>query len=277
MTAPAPYYRYVATAALHTLDTLPRRKMTYLAMLVLAAPVIIPIALILQGDIFLRVNGEAVFARLAQFVHLNALCPLFALLFGGMLVGEDVESNTFPYILTRPIPRSAWVLGRFVGFLAGIWCLMAASILLTYLISTRLDDFDITRDSLTLLGRFGGVMALSLAAYGAISLLLGALFKHPIIIGIVVFYGWQRLAAILPGYLDLFTVEKYVSVLLPEVRGIRSAWERLLETLQIAELKVDVGPWTSVLALLGITAVFVALGAYTVRQREYTAAQAAGT
>ena len=135
--AKAPYPRFVVTAALHTLTLLPRRKMTYFAAFIAFSPLLIPLALVLPRDIWFEADGRGVFMALAGMIYVNALCPLMALFFGCMLIGEDLESGTFPYVLTRPIPRSAWVLGKFIGYWVGVTAMLVSSMFLTYVASTK--------------------------------------------------------------------------------------------------------------------------------------------
>ncbi len=271
---PAPYGRYVLTACHHTLTILPRRKMTILAGVITAMPISIPILLVMNSSIW-DPEGEAVFIRLAQFVYIGALCPLFALLFGTSLIGEDVENQTFPYLFTRPIPRSAWVLGRFLGYVIGTSAMLAGSMAVTFLACTQLSKFPLDGGTLALFGQFAGATLMSLAGYGAVCMFLGALVRHPVVIGILFMFLWQRLAVMVAGYVDFLTVEKYVSAMLPRREGLEDAWHRLISSLGVEPLVVDVGPWPAAFALAGISAGFVFLTAYVVVNREYSAARSA--
>lgn len=274
---PAPYLRYVATSAFHTLDMLPRRKISIFAIILAFLPVAIPATLLIPRDMFYDPNGQQVFTRVAQFLYITALAPLFSLFYGSTLIGEDIESNTFPYIFTRPIPRSAWVLGKFAGFWVGVSAILGASMLLSFFISTRLAEFPITFENILFFGKFFGAMTLAIAAYGGLSLFLGAAMKRPVIWGIGLIFFWQRIALMIPGYLDYFTIDKYVSAVMPEVEGLQSVIEMAAQAMGATELLGNVGPLTSIFALLGIAAAFVALAAVITRSREYTSAIATDT
>lgn len=272
----AQYGRFVSAAGWHTFIQMPRRRMTLLAVFAAYLPVLIPLAIWMTLDLFFNPDGDAVFVRLAQLVYVSALCPLLALFYGGMLIGEDVESNTFIYVLTRPIPRSAWVIGKFLGYWAGASIMLVGSLALTFLVCTGLHEFPINGANLRLFAEFAFPVIMGLGGYGAVTLFLGAVTKRPMIWGIFLFFLWQRVALMLPGYVDFFTVEKYVSALLPEVAGMPTLIEMAVRALGVERMLLEVTPLQGALTLVGIMTVFLALSTWAVRTREYTAAQAAG-
>lgn len=271
------YPRYVTTVASHTLDMLPRRRISFFAAFLAFVPLAIPVMLLLSRELAHDPNGEQVFIRIVQFMYISALAPLLALFYGSTLIGEDVESNTLPYILTRPIPRTAWVLGKFVGYTIGVSALLGGSMLLVFLACTRLSNFPLDAAALRLFGGFFAALVMAIGAYGALSLLFGALFKRPIIWGVAFVFFWQRIALTLPGYVDFLTIEKYVSAIMPEVEGMQSLLQMAAQALGVGKLIAEVGPATSYLVLCGMMIAFIALTAYVVRQREYTSAVAADT
>jgi len=55
-----------------------------------------------------------------------------------------------------------------------------------------------------------GLIALGLVAYGAVFLLVGVVFKRPLVGGLVFIFGWEPMASVLPGYLSQFTIAHYV-------------------------------------------------------------------
>src|SRR5207244_11341100 len=55
-----------------------------------------------------------------------------------------------------------------------------------------------------------GIIALGLAAYGALFLWAGVSFKRPLVGGLVFVFGWEQLALVLPGYLRHLTIAYYL-------------------------------------------------------------------
>ena len=204
------------------------------------------------------------------------MAPLLALFFATMLVGQDVENQTIPYVLTRPIPRSAWLLGRFIAYMIIATVLLGLSIALTFAASTSLEDLGFSGSDLQLLFHYLGVMVLALLAYGALTLFLGAATKRPVVYGVALIYGWQSLAMIVPGLVDFLTIRKYVEAVLPAVATMRDTQQGPDNVFTFDKQIYAVGAGESILTLALITAAFVVLTVVTVRAREYASAHAAG-
>jgi ABC-2 type transport system permease protein len=104
-----------------------------------------------------------------------------------------------------------------------------------------------------------GVMALALVAYGAFFALLGVLLKRPVIPGLLFLYGWELLAN-LPGYLPRVTLTAWLRSLVhhrPAEEGLSGLFQQVLPA----------GPGLAV--LVGVSAVFLAVGAWIFSSREY--------
>lgn len=273
---PAPYGRYVRTFFVHALIIMARRQRAILAGALALFPVVIPLAMAVVSDSRFADNGSQVMVRMTEMLYLKAIAPLLALFFACMLIGEEVETQTMPYLLSRPTPRSAMVLGKFLAFVMLSTCIMAPSLCLTFAACTLLGNLAFDAPGLALLAHYTGVLVAALAGYGALCMLLGALTRRPMIVGIVLIFGWQRVALYAPGLIDFFTVEKYINALLP-----RLATERAKPVVQAALAEFHKRELVIALpqALLGLLAIFiVTLGLTTLvlRWREYTAARAVG-
>src|SRR5262245_11446105 len=106
----ASYFRALNTAMAHALSTFLRRRRTYFVFALVLLPALIPLALTLAPH---EHNGReitrgSVLTQMIEIFYVTGVTPMLALFFASMLVGEDVESQTVSYVLTRPIPRSAW-------------------------------------------------------------------------------------------------------------------------------------------------------------------------
>ena len=80
------------------------------------SPVLIPLALSLLSEQAHSPEGQETLHTLVKYLYIQAMVPLLALFFGSMLIGEEVESQMMPFLLTRPIPRSALVFGKYAAF-----------------------------------------------------------------------------------------------------------------------------------------------------------------
>jgi ABC-type transport system involved in multi-copper enzyme maturation permease subunit len=272
----APYARFVWTGCIHTLIMLPRRRLTLLVAFVLLVPPTIPLMMVfLLDEVYTDVNGFQTFAQLALLLYIPALCPLIALLYGGMLIGEDIDAQTFPYIFTRPIPRSAWVLGKFLGYVIGVTGLVAGSLAITYWASSLLVELSLV-DNLKIFTHFAAIIALSLAAYGALALFLGVIVKRTTVWGLLLIYGWQPIASSVPGSLSYLTFDKYIAALLPDVFDeVPTLMDLLVGAFGAEALITDVDPWVSFVVLPTATAVLVGWTAHLMSAKEHTLSRAA--
>ena len=60
-----------------------------------------------------------------------------------------------------------------------------------------------------------GLLALGLAVYGAVFAFIGARVPRPLVAGLVLVFGWEQIALVVPGYLRRFTVAYYLQSLVP--------------------------------------------------------------
>ncbi|MBX3177802.1 MAG: ABC transporter permease [Candidatus Hydrogenedentes bacterium] len=253
-----------------------RRQRVILAAAIAMLPVLIPLAMAFLSSNHAGDSGLDVFTRLAREAHVGVLAPLLALFFATMIVGEDVEGRTIPLMLTRPMPRSAWVLGRYAAYLLVSGAILGSSLFLTFAASTALPDLAFDSDGLGRLAANEFAMFMALAANGAFALFLGAVTRRPIIIGVLVLYGWQRIAVTVPGIVDFLTILKYTNELLPA--AVQATTEAAREELTTFRRQVYyVGAGKAALALIAISAAFLAASVWVVRIREYATDRAAGS
>ena len=100
-----------------------------------------------------------------------------------MLIGQDVESHTIPYVLTRPLPRSAWIIGRFLAYMMIACGIMGVSLALLFGACTTLQDFGLQRENLTLFAHFWMATCFGMLGYGALTMFLGAFSKRQMVLG----------------------------------------------------------------------------------------------
>ena len=270
------HYIYCARASFgHSLMLMLRRQRLILAAVITMLPVAIPLAIAFLGSTHITEAGDDVFARMAREAHINVLAPLLALFFATMIVGEDVETRTIPLMLTRPMPRSAWVFGRYAAYLLVTATILGASIFLTFAACTALPDLAFNGDGLWRLATHEFAMFMALAANGAFALFLGSVTRRPIIIGVLALYGWQRIAVMVPGIVDFMTIIKYTNALLPT--GVQATNTAMQQDLLAFQRQVyAVGATKAALMLVAISVVFLVASVVVVRFREYASDRAAG-
>lgn len=268
-----PYFRFVGAVFRCSVSTIARRKRTLLAAIVCLLPVAVPVAVSFVRAETPAYAGIELFVTLSETLLLAALAPLMALFLATMLLGEEVESQTMPYLLIRPMPRGALVLGKFLAY----WCvaslLLLPAVWMTYAACAAAGGMDVSRATLLLTCHYCAVIAMALLGYGGLCMLLGALFKKPVIAGIVLVFGWERLANIVPGYIDFLTIEKYVRALLPLLPTERAKPSFQTALGMYAKEELLIRPVSAAVILIAIAALLIGLTTLTVRRREYANAR----
>src|SRR5918994_7810389 len=64
------------------------------------------------------VAGPALFGMIVWLVYVRFILPVLGVFYGTALIADEVEDQTITYLFTRPIPRSAVFLGKYLAYLA---------------------------------------------------------------------------------------------------------------------------------------------------------------
>jgi ABC-type transport system involved in multi-copper enzyme maturation permease subunit len=220
----------------------------------------------------LRVNGvplagASIFGLMIWFLFLRFIVPVLGIFYGTSLMADEIEDKTITYLFTRPIPRSAVLIGKFLAYLASTVLIVLPSVMLVYFLVVPIGGGSIAATFPNLV-RDLVLLALGLAVYGAVFAAVGAWIKRPVLFGLFFAFGWENVALLMPGYLKRFTVAFYTQSLVPHAMPQDS----LLTILQ-SVFKESVSAAHAVLALLGILVVALALATRAVERREYVLEQ----
>jgi ABC-2 type transport system permease protein len=162
----------------------------------------------------LRVGGPVMFGGMIWLLYLRFIVPVLGAFYGTSLISDEVEDRTITYLFTRPIPRGAIVIGKYLAYLVCTVLVVLPSVLVTYLLITPVGGGSIA-ETFPLLLIDLGLLALGLAVYGAVFAFIGARAPRPLVAGLVLIFGWEQLALLVPGYLRRFTVAHYLQALAP--------------------------------------------------------------
>ena len=215
-----------------------------------------------QSEYLTRLKQEseplAVFSRWVVFLlFLGFLLPLFSLSFAAGSFGHEREGRSLVWLMTRPLPRSAVYLAKFLGGLP--WCL---GLTVGGFALLCLAGGETGREAFFLYGP--GVFAGSLA-FAAIFHLFGALFPRPAIVGLLYAFFFETLLSELPipGTLKRLSINYYTRCLL------YSAAEGKDVPTETSSLFVPVSPTTAWVVLLGATVGLTAIGMWLFARSEY--------
>ena len=112
------------------------------------------------------------------------------------------------------------------------------------------------------------MLALGLAAYGAVFAFVGARLNRPLVVGLLFALGWEPAVLIAPGYLKRVTVAYYLQALVRHQVPQDSPASALLQIFrEIPTVS------TSLIGLALIVGVALWLAAWTVERRDYVLEQ----
>jgi ABC-2 type transport system permease protein len=178
-------------------------------------------------------------------------------------VAEEIEGRTLSYLITRPLPKPAIVLGKYAAYALLMFLMVAVSLTPSYFImnAARLGEPSLY---VTFLG-YLGVLWLGILAYTAFFTFLGAVLKRAILVGLVFGFGWENIIQYFPGSTQKFSIVHYLKSLLP-YRPAGGGGGRL--ALLLFKLE-PTPPAVAVLMLAVVAGVLLALACWFFRTKEY--------
>jgi ABC-2 type transport system permease protein len=255
-------------------------RRTIFMLLVVGAPVVIALFLRLLvglglplfeqrgggGANAVRITGPAIFGMMIWLLYLRFIVPVLGVFYGTSLMADEVEDKTITYLFTRPIPRGAVLIGKYLAYMACTGFVVLPSVVVVYLLIVPMQGSlgsafpDLVKDLV--------LLAIGLAVYGAVFAFVGARFKRPLLIGLIFIFAWEQVVLMLPGYLKRFTVAYYIQGLVPHAmpsNSIVSLAQNLFR--EIPTLG------TTVFWLAVIWALSLGFGAWIVARKEYVLEQ----
>jgi ABC-2 type transport system permease protein len=249
------------------------RRTIFMA-LVVGAPVVIAVILrlldALGAPVFqvngMRMAGPAIFGLMIWIFYLRFTVPVLGVFYGTSLIADEVEDKTITYLFTRPIPKGAVLVGKFLAYLACTVFVVLPSVVIVYLCivpvrgSLGASFLDLVKDLV--------LLAVGLAVYGAVFAFIGARFKRPLLVGLIFIFGWEQAALAFPGYLKKLTVAYYLQALVPHAMPN----DNVLSLIQ-GIFRENPTLTQSVIGLSVILLAFLWVAAVSVERKEYVLEQ----
>jgi ABC-2 type transport system permease protein len=157
-------------------------------------------------------SGSAVFGLIMWLLYIRFIIPILGVFFGTSLIADEVDDKTITYLFTRPVPRRAVLLGKYLAYVACTVLLVLPSVILVFFLIVPMGGSTIAGAFPSLVTDLG-MLALGLIAYGAVFALVGTRLKRPLIVGLVFAFGWEPAVMLFPGYLKRLTVAYYLQAL----------------------------------------------------------------
>ena len=214
-----------------------------------------------------RLGGPALFGMMIWWLYIRFIVPVLGVFYGTSLIADEIDDKTITYLFSRPIPRSAVLVGKYLSYLACTILLVLPSVVLVYFLVVPINGGQIGGEFPALVTDLG-MLAAGLAAYGSVFALVGARLKRPLVVGLVFTFGWETGVLLFPGYLKRLTVMYYLQALVPHAMPQDSAVNVLMQMFQeVPTVAVSLG------GLAVITVVALWLAGRAVERREYVLEQ----
>jgi len=205
------------------------------------------------------IQGISIFSNLIMVFYLQFLILILALFFGTSVCSEEIEGKTLTYLTTRPVSKSAILLGKYAAYTLLVILMMTVGLVVSFLILNvnNLGDVSLYR----ILGKYGLALILGLICYTSFFTFIGTFLKRSILFGLFFSFGWENVIQYFPGSTQRFAIVHYLKSLLPSSSGGRFSF--LLFRLE------PTPPALAILILLLISGIFLFLSCLFFSQKEY--------
>jgi ABC-2 type transport system permease protein len=209
-------------------------------------------------------SGAALYGMIVWLLYIRFIVPVLGVFYGTALIADEVDDKTITYLFTRPIPRGSVLAGKYLAYLVCTILLVLPSVVIDYFIVVPLGGRAGIGENFPALIKDLGMLAVGLAAYGAVFALVGARLRRPLVVGLVFAFGWEPGVMLFPGYVKRLTVAYYLQGLVPHAMPDESAVSAILQFFSETPTIV-----ASLTALALITAGALWFAARAVERREY--------
>ena len=212
------------------------------------------------------VGGPVIFGIILWLLYIRFIVPVLGVFYGTSLIADEVEDKTITYLFSRPIPRGAVLMGKYIAYLVCTVFVVLPSIALVWMLVVPINGSlgpsfpDLVKDL--------ALLALGLAAYGAVFAVAGAALKRPLLIGLLYVLGWEPLVMAIPGYLKRLTVAYYLQGLVPQAMPSNSPQSLITEIFREFPSLTQSLLWIGI--IIGVSLWYAAR---TVTRREYVLEQ----
>ena len=139
---------------------------------------------------------ETFFTAITLWFSFQLVVPLIALVAGSAVVTEEVENRTITYLFSRPVHRSAVLLGRWLACALWVAVLVAGSSAAVGLVCAYEDR---AVEGLAFYLPSVQAAAIGGALYSLVFTVLGVFLRRPMVVGLGYVFAVEGLVANLPG------------------------------------------------------------------------------
>ena len=211
-----------------------------------------------------QASAEEVVQLIGMMLLLQLVAPVIGLVAGSFVFSEEVENRTITYPFTRPVPRAALFLGRYLATLVlvcGLLGLCALAVPSFALMRGRPDDLapGAAADLIT-------AAVLAGAIYSLITGALGVFVKRPIVFGLFYLIAMEGVLANLPGSGQRATLQYYLRSISTRL-GVEE--NEFLRENPLIQDTVFLPPTEAVVRLLVFIGLGLVVAGWGIRRRQY--------
>ncbi|MBL8858442.1 MAG: ABC transporter permease [Planctomycetes bacterium] len=207
-------------------------------------------------------NPDVLAANLGWMMFLQIVLPLVTLIAGSAVISEEVEDRTITYLFTRPIPRASLLFGRWISTFAWLVIVIASGVFFLLLACERARGRGGEIDAQFARSMYEAALW-GAAAYSALFSVLGAFFRHAMLVGIGYAFAVEGFLANLPGQNQALTVQYYLRSLIAD--GAGPVWKKVEGFSAMRFVEVE----RAQLVLIVIIAGALVLGAWRLMRRQF--------
>lgn len=188
-------------------------------------------------------------------VFLSFLLPIWTLSFATEALGGERESNSLIWLLSRPLPRPAMYLAKFVALLPWVLALNLGGFTLLCVLAGGPGH--------QALYLFWPVIFWTTVAFAALFHLIGTSLRRPAVIGILYVFFLEIILNLMPGFLKRFSISYYARCMMFDAGHNYGIWpenERVFMPVS--------GP-TALAVLCGVTVCLLAVGSLLFTRMQY--------
>jgi len=248
--------------SLFSLRVLPIYLLAALPVFIMSLLVLVSLLVEPPPELETLTGAAMMYAHLFQFTLRFVIYIGCVWIFMNLFRGEVLDRSLHYYFLA-PIRRDVLVVGKFLaGWIASSVLFVGTTLVSLFLLYSY---FGVSRAVGHLLSgpglgqtlAYAGAAALACLGYGAVFLVIGLLFRNPIVPGLLI-WVWEWANPFLPVLLKKFSVIFYLQSLLPI--GI--------DVGPFAVIAEPASPWLAIPGLLLFTAAMLAAGGLRIRRME---------
>lgn len=174
------------------------------------------------------------------------------------LIREEIDDNTLPFLLTRPISKPALIAYKYLGYLIAVLVVLVPPMILAYGVTEAYSGVGFGTD-LDVLGGFLAATILGSAAYGALFLFISVLVRRPLAVGLLIGFVWESVVDSIPGDVPKLSVIHYLKTILKDVIAINP----------LAGYRTDVSAGAAAGILVAVSIALILLAAFVFQQMEF--------